>query len=87
MFACQCERGSSFYELPFQCSNLEEFSIINQEFLQVRLADATYWVDVSAGAVVLCEIPCQTNSNNSSDFTQIHTYKYVRTHVLHTQPV
>lgn len=72
MFAC-------VYELPFQGSDLEVFSVVSQEFLQVCLANATYWVDVSAGAVVLCEIPCQTDGNYSSDFTQRHTYKYVRT--------
>lgn len=36
------------------------FNTVKQEALQVCLADASYWVDVSAGAVILGEIPCQT---------------------------
>lgn len=53
--------------LPFQGSNLEVFSIVRQETLQVYLADATYRVDVSAGAVILSEVACQTNNNNNNN--------------------
>lgn len=61
--------GDFFQGLPFQSGNLEVFSVVSQELLQVGLADAPYWVDVSAGAVILGEVTCQTN-NRLSDLTQ-----------------
>lgn len=56
--------GGFFFQqqmnLPSQSGELELFNTVKQEALQVRLADASYWVDVSTGAVILCEISCQT---------------------------
>ena len=46
--------------LPFKSGELELLNTVKQEALQVCLADASYWVDVSTGAVILCEISCQT---------------------------
>lgn len=46
--------------LPSQSGEVELLNAVNQEALQVHLADSSYWVDVSTGTVILGEVPCQT---------------------------
>lgn len=53
---------------PFQSSELELLHTVKQEALQVSLADASYRVDVSTGAVILGEIPCKTEQENQLGF-------------------
>lgn len=49
---------------PSQSGELELLHTVQQEASQVCLADASNWVDVSTGAVVLGEISCQTEQEN-----------------------
>lgn len=57
--------------LPSQSGKLELFNTVKQEALQVCLADASNRVDVSTGAVILCEISRQTKQEKLFNWTEV----------------
>lgn len=64
-----CSRGAAEAQtpvaLPSQSSELQLLGAVQQEALQVRLADASDRVDVGARAVVFGEITCEAEQDDA----------------------
>lgn len=51
--------------LPSQSGELQLLGAVQQEALQVRLTDASDWVNVGARAVVFGEITCEAEQDKA----------------------
>lgn len=60
---------------PSQRGELELLHTVKQEALQVCLADASYWVDVCTGAVVLCEVSCETEQEKAFNGSKVRLHE------------
>lgn len=61
-----CDKRKDY--TPYEGIELEVFYTVVQEALQVHLTNTSDGIDISAGAVVLCEVSSQTAKSENTFF-------------------